>query len=117
MNSELKDKRIWVPQVIVVIGLLGALNPNPYGYYVLLRLLCSGVFVFLTLRALEDGNERWAWILGITAVIYNPILRVHLTRDIWSVINLLTIGVAIKSIFVLKRRPLNADSRARLNHL
>ena len=47
-------------------------------------------------------KNGWVWVLGVTAAIYNPILRVHATREIWSVVNLVTIGLAIASIFVLK---------------
>jgi hypothetical protein len=82
--------------------LLWALNPeNPYGYYILLRWVCCGVFAFLAFRAVEKGIERWPWVLGITAVVYNPFIRVHLNRDIWSVVNLITIGIALVSIFAL----------------
>jgi len=83
--------------------LVWALTPeNPYGYYILLRWVCCGVFAYLTLKALENENQGWVWVLGITAVIYNPIIRIHLTREIWSVINVITIGIAIVSIVTLK---------------
>jgi hypothetical protein len=37
------------------------------------------------------------------AVIYNPIIRIHLTREIWSAVNIATVAIATLSIFVLKR--------------
>ena len=40
-------------------------------------------------------------VLGVTAAIYNPILRVHATCEIWSIVNLITIGLTLASIFVL----------------
>ena len=97
-------KRIWIPQVIASIMLLWALNPdNPYGYYILLRWVCCGIFAFLAVRTYENEEKQgWVWILGITAVVYNPIIRIHLTREIWSIINVITIGVAVASIFGIK---------------
>jgi hypothetical protein len=96
-------KRAWIPQAVVIVMLLWALNPeNPYGYYILLRVVCCGVFGFLTVQALTQDKKRWAWTLGITAVIYNPVIRVHLNREIWSVVNVATIIVAVASIIVLK---------------
>lgn len=96
-------KRVWIPQTIAIPMLLWALNPeNPYGYYVLLRVVCCGVFAFLTLQALAQDKQGWAWALGITAVVYNPFIRVHLNRDIWSIVNVATIIVAVASIVVLK---------------
>ena len=96
-------KRIWIPQSIAIVMLLWALIPdNPYGYYVLLRWVCCGIFAYLAVQALAQEMQGWTWILGITALLYNPIFRVHLTREIWSVVNLVTIGIAIGSIFALK---------------
>ena len=97
-------KKIWIPQAIVIPILLLALNPdNPYGYYIFLRWVCCAAFVYPVLsEALTLDKGGWVWILGLTAIIYNPIFRVHGTRDMWFVINLVTIGLAVASIFVLK---------------
>ena len=96
-------RRIWVPQLITSLMLLWALNPaNPYGYYILLRWVCCAVFAYLALQALAQEKQRWVWVLGITAAVCNPIMRVHMTRGIWSVINVITIGIAVASILALK---------------
>ncbi|HPD57541.1 MAG TPA: hypothetical protein P5294_02835 [Smithellaceae bacterium] len=96
-------KKIWIPQVIVIMMLMWALNPdNPYAYYKLLRWVCCGVFAYLAFQALEQENKNWVWILSITALIYNPIFPVHLNRQLWSIINVVTIGIALVSIYKLK---------------
>ena len=96
-------KKIWIPQAIVILMLLWALNPmNPYGYYIFHRWVCCAVFVYLAIQAWNIKKQGWVWILGVTAAIYNPILRIHSTREMWSVVNLVTIGLAVASIFVLK---------------
>jgi len=83
--------------------LLWALNPeNPYGYYILLRWVCCATFAYLTIQALAQEKQGWVWVLGVTAVVYNPIFCIHLTREIWSVINIASIIVAITSIFILR---------------
>ena len=84
--------------------LLWALNPdNAYGYYILPRWVCCGIFAYLAFHTLKQGKRGWTWVLGITSIVYNPILRVHLTRDIWSVVNLMTIGIAVASMLVVKK--------------
>jgi Family of unknown function (DUF6804) len=96
-------KRIWVPQVIASLMLLWALNPdNPYGYYVLLRWVCCAIFIFLTYQAYMQNKQTWIWVFGVTALIYNPVLRVHLGREIWSIVNILTIGIVLASILIQK---------------
>ena len=102
MTFDENMKRIWLPQTIASVMLLWALNPdNPYGYYVLLRFVCCAVFAYLTVQAISYQNERWAWILGVVAAIYNPFIRVALNRDLWSVVNIVTVGIAVVSVFTL----------------
>lgn len=97
-------KRIWIPQAIAAVMLLWAMNPeNPYGYYNLLRVVCCAVFAYLAIQAASDEKHGWVWVLGVTAVIYNPIIPIHLTREIWSVVNVVTIIVAGISVVGLRR--------------
>jgi hypothetical protein len=108
--------RVWRPQLVAIVLLLWALYPyNPYGYYVLLRLVCCGVFAFLAYEAKSGDSEGWAWTLGILALLYNPVIRVHLTRELWSVINIATIVVLLWSIFGLPRRSPPSTVRAHQN--
>ena len=96
-------KRIWIPQAIAAVMLLWALNPdNPYGYYILLRVICCAVFGYLAIQAASQEKQGWVWILVVTAVVYNPIIRIHLTREIWSAVNVVTIIVAGASVFALR---------------
>ena len=94
-----------MPQIIGVAMLLWALNPeNPYGYYMLLRVVICAVFAFLAFRAFESNNGIWVWIFGVIAVTYNPILRIHLTREIWAAVNVVTIAFLGVSPVVLRKK-------------
>jgi len=94
---------MWIPQAIISLMLLLALNPeNPYEYYILLRWVCCPVFAYLAFQAFAKDKEKWVWVLGVTAAIYNPVVPIHLTREIWAILNVLTIIIATASIFVLK---------------
>jgi hypothetical protein len=108
-------KRIWIPQATAGVMLLWALNPeNPYGYYIVLRWVCCAAFTYLALKAHAQGKEGWVWGLGVMAVIYNPIIRIHLTRDIWSAVNIATLIIAVSSIFVIRSPP--APAQGLLGH-
>lgn len=59
------------------------------GYYMLLRLFTSGVCLY---SAVKFKTEWAKWIFGGLAVLYNPVLPIHLgDKDAWTVINLITI--------------------------
>ena len=103
-SQNTPQKRMWIPQLIAVVMLLIALNPsNPYGYYTFLRFVCCAVFAYLAFLAFEQKKHLFAWLLVVTAIVYNPIIRVQLTRDIWTVVNMVTIIIAIVAAIFLKR--------------
>ena len=98
-------KKIWLPQAIAGVMLVWALNPaNPYGYYILLRIVCCAICAYLALAAASTEKTNWTWTLGVFAVIYNPIIRIHLTREIWSVVNVITIVILAVSIAQLEKK-------------
>ena len=70
-----------------------ALLPLPYTYYMLLRVVIFGVSAYLAITAFSAGKTELTWVLAINALIYNPIFPVHMTKDGWVVINLLTISL------------------------
>ncbi len=77
-----------IPAVIVAVMLLGAVAPLPYGYYQLLRWVTCGVGVFIAVEAYRWGKIWATWLFGIVAVLFNPIIPIHLTKEIWQPIDL-----------------------------
>ncbi len=97
-------KRNWLPQAIAGGMLLWALYPgNPSGYYTLLHWVCCGTLIYLAYKAVSLKRQIWVWILGVTALVYNPIFRLHL-GELWFAINIITAGIVVVSIFTLKIR-------------
>ncbi len=98
-------KRNWLPQAIAGVMLLWALYPgNLSGYYTLLHWVCCGTLIYQAYQAVKLKRQKWVWILGIMALVYNPIFRLHFNREIWSAINIITAGIVVVSIFTLKIR-------------
>ena len=96
-------KRPIAVQIVCIGMLVWALNPaNPYGYYILLRIVLFASCAYLALRAVALDKTPWVWILGVTAVVYNPIIRVGLTREIWSVVNVATIILLFVTFWTLR---------------
>jgi hypothetical protein len=87
-------------QIVAIAMLVWALIPaNPYSYYVLLRFAICGISSYLAYKAFELNRAGLGWVLAIVAVAYNPIVRVHLDREIWSIVNIATIAVLMSSIW------------------
>ena len=88
--------------VIPVVVLLIALAPgHPYSYFIFLRwVVCAGALLFV---AMFHGHQfyRCMYGFGFIALLYNPIIRVHLTRDVWAILNVLTIAAFVTGFVVL----------------
>ena len=113
--KENRQTRMPRPLIAVMIVMLGiALLPiRWYGYYILLKLVVCGGCVFLA-NAYDDGRKHLVWFMGGLAVLYNPIIRFPLGRELWMVINILTIIVLIAVMKSTKQRGAvqNKDSPA-----
>lgn len=86
--------------IFVVVSaclLVGALGKPFDGYYMLLRVITCATCVY---SAVKFKTEWTKWIFGILAVVYNPVLPVHLgDKDLWAIINLATIVYMWVAIF------------------
>ena len=95
--------RVWFPQLIVLIMLYGALNYEHFhSYYILLRWVCCAAFTYLAVFAHFQARKKLTWIMGITALIYNPIILIPYTKEVCIIINLLTTIFVIPLSFLIK---------------
>lgn len=90
MDSQLLNKRPHlIPAVIVATMLLLALAPWPYGYYQLLRFVVCGVSVYIAFMA-YNWQKIWAtWLFGFIALLFNPLIPIHLSRELWQPIDVI----------------------------
>ena len=80
---------LWLaPAVMLFVAVL----PLPYAYYQLLRLVvcvCAAVVAFLEYKAAKGEATAFVVIFVVIAVVMNPFLPVHLTKAIWTPINII----------------------------
>ncbi len=74
----------------------------PYGFFTLLRFIVFASSAYVAWMAYEGQREKWVWIFGFLAVLFNPFIIIHFNREIWSVIDLIVGIFMIVSVFVLK---------------
>ena len=99
----LKKRLNLVPSLITAAMLLLALALWPYGYYQLLRFVVCGAAVYVAYTA-YDWQKMWAvWLFGFIALLFNPLIPIHLSREIWQPINVVCAILFIVVAFVLKK--------------
>ncbi len=85
-------KRLWIPLIATLMSLV-ALGHMPYGYYILLRVFLCVVCVYYLLQTRPELSSGHRVALGGLAVLYNPVLPVHLaSKPLWSLVNLGTVA-------------------------
>lgn len=80
-----------MPLVVIYIAagmLIVAVAPLPYGYYMLLRLVATGVFAWSAYVAYERQYQVLPWVLVLLAVLFNPVIKIHLPREMWAAIDI-----------------------------
>ena len=101
-ENDKEHPAVWlVPAALLVV----AIFPWPYGYYVLLRICICGATAFLAYRQWSRRGrfDGWVVVLGVVAVLYNPLIPVHLTKMLWTFINLGTAGLLLGHLWWTRR--------------
>ena len=70
---------IMVPSIAAAVMLVGALLNWPYGYYVFLRWVVCLKAVFCAFSAYTIKKTWLAWAFVLVAVLFNPLVPIHLT--------------------------------------
>ena len=81
---------------------LALFNGWPYGFFTLLRFVVFASIAYIAWMAYEQKKEKWVWVFGFLAVLFNPFIIIHLNREIWSVIDLIVGIFMIVSVFIFK---------------
>ena len=67
-----------------------ALADLPYGYYQLLRIIVTVAAVWVAFSFYGKGKMVGVAAFAAIAVIFNPIAKIHMEREIHAVFNVLT---------------------------
>ena len=99
-------KHILRPFPLIISALLVlAICPLPYGYYQFLRIATTiwGITSLCVTCDQSPKNPNFsliAIISGSIAILYNPLIPVHLTKDIWTILNLGSIPCILLSTYL-----------------
>ena len=94
-----------IPCAIAAAFLVGALARCPYGYYILLRWVTCASAVYVAFAAHEWKRFAWVWLFGVVALLFNPLVPVHLSRGVWQPIDVATALLFVAAGAGLSRPP------------
>ena len=87
--------------------LIIAITPMPYGYYQFLRIVITIVAGISAYNSFLAKQKTWFYIFIPILILYNPILPIHLDKEIWLPLNLLTFMIFLVYIFFKKDKKIS----------
>ena len=90
-------------RLLAGIMLLLGLGYREYSYYILLRWVVTASAIYSGWIASHLKIHYWTWFFFIVAIIFNPIIPLHMSKSTWQILDLVfAIGFFV-SIIKLKR--------------
>ena len=93
---------VWlVPAVLLVI----AVARLPYGYYTFTRIVVCGAAILIAVIGLKDRSvfPVWSIPMAVIAVLFNPLLPIHLVRATWFYLDLGAAIVFVAHLLMIRR--------------
>ena len=72
----------------------------PYGYFQLVRFAAFVGFAILAYNAIEHGHKGDIIIYVSLAILFQPLIKIALGRDLWNIIDVIVSAGLIISIFI-----------------
>jgi hypothetical protein len=94
-----------VPCAIAALSSFIAIADLPYGYYTLMRLIVCATAVFVVVVAAKSKQMWAAWAFSLLALLFNPIVPVHLTKGLWQPLDFIAGVLLVVSALVVRRKP------------
>lgn len=97
---------------IILAILLGlCLVDMPYGFYQLVRFASMISFAYLFYVNYNNGKKAGAIIYIILAILFQPLIKISLGREIWNIVDVLVAIFLVFSIFIAPKSPANKNEK------
>ncbi len=106
-------RAVWSVLGFAAIMCLLAPAEWPYGYYRLLRLVATSASLCGCVW-LHRARSPLVWPCGLLVLLYNPLFMVHFSKDVWSVMNLLSGVLLLVCAYRVPKASARAESRESL---
>jgi hypothetical protein len=77
---------------------------RPYGYYTFTHIVICGFCGYLTYVSWIEKSYVWGTALGTTAILFNPIVPIHLNRAAWFWLDIAAAVLIVAHLAVVKLR-------------
>lgn len=90
-------------KIILVILFFICLADLPYGFYQFVRFAALVGFAILAYKANDKENKTEMIIYICLAVLFQPLIKISLGREIWNVVDVIVGLALLVSIFIIPK--------------
>ncbi len=90
-------------KIILAVLFFICLADMPYAYYQLVRFIGLIGFVVLALKANEENKKYEMGLYIFLAILFQPIFKIALGRELWNIIDIIVAGGLIASLFKVSK--------------
>ena len=97
--------------ITIAVLLFIAIAPLPYGFYTFMRIVVFCCAAYMAYYCFVNKNKKfWPWIMGFIAILFNPVAAIHMTKEIWMVVDAVT-GILFLFLAYKGYRCVNSSSQ------
>ncbi len=86
----------------VIFLFLALFDGWQYGFFTMLRFVVFAATAYVAWLAYKGQKEKWVWVFGFIAVLFNPLIPIYLNRETWTTIDLIVGLFLLLSIHFFK---------------
>jgi hypothetical protein len=95
----LRKAGIWAGLASIVLLMVAVFGRWPYSFYVLMRFVACGSAAYLAVCAHRDKSHFWTWMMAAVALLFNPLVPVHMSRHDWQRLDV--VGAFVFAIYLV----------------
>ncbi|MFL5765936.1 MAG: DUF6804 family protein [Bacteroidia bacterium] len=89
-----------VVKIVLAALLVLCLADMPYGYFQFVRFAGMLVFGYLAYTANERGLKIEAVVFVVLAVLFQPLMKISLGREIWNIVDVIVALGLLITLFI-----------------
>lgn len=102
---------LFIPAGLLIISNLVIFAPGFDAFVKMIICFTSGTIIFYGFKSAKGINETII-IFSLILILFNPVFPIHLEKELWLPINLLTSGIYIYGYFnVLKNTKISSSKK------
>jgi hypothetical protein len=95
----LRKAGVWAGLASIVLLMVAVFGRRPYSFYVFMRFVACGSAAYLAVGAHRDKSHLWTWVMGAVALLFNPLVPVHMSRHDWQRLDV--VGAFVFAIYLV----------------